>query len=46
MGGGASWAISDRLGIYGNYMRSIRGENGHKLDRGLSLGISYNPTLR
>jgi len=46
IGGGASWTISDQLGIHGSYMRSIRGENGHKLDRGLSLGISYAPALR
>lgn len=43
VGGGASWALNDRLGIYCSYMQSIRGENGHKLDRGLSLGVSFVP---
>jgi hypothetical protein len=41
VGGGASWAINPRLGLYVSYMQSIRGENGHKLDQGLSLGVSY-----
>lgn len=43
VGGGASWTMNDRFGIYCSYMQSIRGENGHKLDRGLSLGVSYVP---
>jgi hypothetical protein len=46
VGAGASWAINDRLGIYCGYMQSIRGENGHKLDRGLNLGMSYVPGVR
>jgi len=46
LGGGVSWTISDQFGIHCSHTQSIRGENGHKLDRGLSLGISYAPALR
>lgn len=46
VGGGLSWSMNDRFGIYCSYRQSIRGENGHKLDHGLSLGMSYAPGIR
>ena len=46
VGGGASWTLNRRLGLYASYMKSLRGENGHKLDQGLSVGVSYVPNPR
>jgi hypothetical protein len=41
MGGGIAWTISDHLHTYLFYGSAIHGRNGHMLDQGLSLGISY-----
>ena len=46
VGGGVSWAANRQLGVDISYLHSIRGENGHKLDQGLSLSISYSPAHR
>jgi hypothetical protein len=46
VGAGLSWAANSQLGVDISYLQSIRGENGHKLDPGISLGISYSPARR
>ncbi len=41
VGGGATWAINDRMSIYGLYMESIEGTNAHKVDHRMIIGFSY-----
>lgn len=41
VGGGVSWIINDRVSAYGLYVQSISGENAHKVDHRLSMGVSY-----
>lgn len=41
VGGGVSWLITPRCGVYSIYTTSVKGENGHKLDQGLTMGFSY-----
>ena len=41
LGGGISWAVDRRLGVYAIYMHSLRGSNGHKVEHQVSLGIGY-----
>jgi hypothetical protein len=44
VGGGASYAIGETLDIYGSWMRTVAQRNGHLLDRGISLGVSWSFT--
>jgi len=41
VGGGATWAINDRMSVYGLYMESIEGTNAHKVDHRMIIGFSY-----
>lgn len=41
LGAGVSWAVNDRISVYGLYMEANEGTNAHKLDHRMSLGISY-----
>jgi hypothetical protein len=41
VGAGAAFAVSPRAVVYGTYLTSVRGENGHKLDHGVTLGLTY-----
>jgi len=43
LGGGISWTVNDRMTVYGLYMQSLEGENAHKVDHRVSLGVSYSP---
>jgi hypothetical protein len=38
LGAGTSWAVSSRASIYLLGMHSVRGRNGHKVDRSISVG--------
>ena len=38
---GVSWLAAPTLSMYGNLLTSVRGENGHKLNQGVALGLSY-----
>jgi hypothetical protein len=42
LGGGVGWSFSERVDLYLIYTTSISGTNGHKLDRGFTVGIGYN----
>jgi hypothetical protein len=41
LGGGVAWRVTDRLGTYAVYSTGIHGQNGHALDRGVSVGLSF-----
>jgi hypothetical protein len=42
LGGGASFALTDRLDFFGSLIRTVAARNGHAIDHGLSLGLSWS----
>lgn len=45
VGVGASWQFSRNTGVFVSWETSVRGENGHKLDHGITIGFSQRFTL-
>jgi hypothetical protein len=43
---GVSWFASERTAVSLSWTRSLRGSNAHKVDRDITLGISFNPATR
>jgi hypothetical protein len=41
VGAGVSWSLNERISLYGLYMQSLEGENAHKVDHRVSVGMSY-----
>jgi hypothetical protein len=41
LGGSISWAINERVNVYGLYMSANQGRNSHKVEHRTSLGVSY-----
>ena len=41
VGGGFSWSINERIGVFGLYTESIAGWNSHKVDQRVTMGMSY-----
>lgn len=41
VGGGLTYALTGSLDLYASCIRTVMGHGGHKLDYGLSLGVSY-----
>jgi hypothetical protein len=46
VGGGASYAVTDTIDLFGSMMHTVAQRNGHVLDRGVSLGLSWGFTTR
>jgi hypothetical protein len=46
VGGGTSYAITERIDLFGSMMRTVAQRNGHVLDRSLTLGVSYGFTTK
>jgi len=44
LGAGASYALSDRFDVFGSFMHTVYQRNGHELDRGISVGVSWSFT--
>ncbi|HET7217857.1 MAG TPA: hypothetical protein VFJ02_07405 [Vicinamibacterales bacterium] len=42
VGGGAQYSITQSVDIFGSFMRTIAGRNGHALARGLTVGASWS----
>lgn len=40
-GAGAAFSISDSLDVFGSFSKLVAGRNGHALDRGLTVGLSW-----
>jgi hypothetical protein len=40
-GFGTGFAVTEEMSLFAIYMEGIGGKNGHKLDQGLTFGISY-----
>lgn len=45
-GAGVSWFPSDTFAISATYTQALRGRNGHKVDQGLNLSMSFSPGWR
>ena len=42
LGGGASFALSNTIDIFGSLIHTVAGRNGHPIQRGVSLGLSWS----
>ncbi len=42
LGGGAAFALNDRVDLFGSLIHTAAARNGHAIDRGLSLGLSWS----
>ncbi len=41
LGGGLSYALTGSVDVYANYIQTVQGRAGHKVDHGLSFGFSW-----
>lgn len=46
LGGGLSYALTERVDLYGSLVRTVAARNGHAIDHGLSLGLSWSFSTR
>jgi hypothetical protein len=46
LGGGFAYSLKDSLDLFGSFTRQVAGLNGHKLNRGVTLGVSYSFSRR
>jgi hypothetical protein len=44
LGGGASFSVTDSVDVFASFMHTVYQRNGHGLDRGVSLGLSWSFT--
>ena len=42
VGGGAQYSLTKSVDVFGSFMRTIAGRNGHALARGLTVGASWS----
>ncbi|PWT82289.1 MAG: hypothetical protein C5B57_08930 [Blastocatellia bacterium] len=42
VGGGAAYALSENLDVFGSVIHAVAQRNGHGIDRGLSIGLSWS----
>jgi hypothetical protein len=46
VGGGASYTLTDNIDLFGSLIRTVAARNGHIIDHGLSLGLSWGFSTR
>jgi hypothetical protein len=46
IGGGATYALTDKVDIFGSIIHTVAARNVHMLDRGISLGLSWSFTTK
>ena len=46
LGGGVTFALTDRIDVFGSLLRTVAARNGHAVDHGLSLGLSWGFSTR
>ena len=46
LGGGAAYSLTERIDVFGSMIRTVAARNGHLVDRGLSMGLSWSFTAR
>jgi hypothetical protein len=44
LGAGASFSLSESIDVFGSWMRAVAQRNGHELNRGISVGMSWGFT--
>ena len=42
LGGGAAYSLTDRVDLFGSLIRTVAKRNGHALDRGVTVGLSWS----
>jgi hypothetical protein len=42
VGGGASYAVTDKVDFFGSILHGVAERNGHAIDRGVSVGLSWS----
>jgi hypothetical protein len=42
VGGGVAYSLTERVDLFGSMIRTVAARNGHMIDRGLSLGLSWS----
>jgi hypothetical protein len=45
-GGGAGYSVSERIDVFGSFIRTLDARNGHLIDRGLSVGMTWSFSVR
>lgn len=46
VGAGAAYALNDKVDLFGSMVRTVAQRNGHIMDRGLALGLSWGFSTR
>ena len=46
LGAGAAYSLSEKIDVYASMIRTVAARNGHLVDRGLSLGMSWSFSTR
>jgi hypothetical protein len=46
VGGGAAYSLTERIDVFGSMIRTVAARNGHLIDRGLSMGLSWSFSAR
>jgi hypothetical protein len=46
LGAGAAYSVSEKIDVYASMIRTVAARNGHIIDRGLSLGMSWSFSTR
>jgi len=46
LGGGATYGITDKVDIFGSLIHTVAQRNGHAIERGISLGLSWSFVTR
>ena len=41
LGGGAAFSITDSVDVFGSFAKMVAGRNGHALNRGITVGMSW-----
>jgi hypothetical protein len=42
LGGGAAYSLSENVDVFGSLIHTVAARNGHAIDRGLSVGVSWS----
>jgi hypothetical protein len=46
LGAGAAFSLNEKIDVYASMIRTVAARNGHLIDRGLSLGMSWSFSTR
>jgi hypothetical protein len=41
VGGGAAFSLTDAVDVFGSFSTQVAGRNGHAMDRGITMGVSW-----